>query len=254
MQSASDLLQEEAANRKSSPKPSSCPGTDVSSVPSCCRRFYHEFSVQARYASSACGHRCWHPHRISLRSSTTPPHGLTPMRRRFPCCSVLHPARRFTREQTIILPPRPSALPVGGTPSPRRDARPRPRPEARRPASCHRPRRAISCFGAVPRPEPEGCSEPEEDDGRTKIEDANKFVLTAPHNCEDLKLQIRLNHRPLRTLMRALAGMLPGTWARTKDGYNLSLTDKAVLDADALADAKRPVIVPAGGEGLGPTE
>jgi len=54
--------------------------------------------------------------------------------------------------------------------------------------------------------------------------------------------------------MRALAGMLPGTWARTKDGYNLSLTDKAVLDADALADAKRPVIVPAGGEELGPTE
>ena len=143
MQSARDLLQEEAANRKSSPKPSSCPGTDVSSVPSCCRRFYHEFSVQARYASSACGHRCWHPHRISLRSSTTPPHGLTPMRRRFPCCSVLHPARRFTREQTIILPPR-------------------------RPASCHRPRRAISCFEAAPRPEPEGCSEPEEDDGRRR--------------------------------------------------------------------------------------
>ena len=92
------------------------------------------------------------------------------------------------------------------------------------------------------------------DKSMTKIEDANKFVLTAPHNCEDLKLQIRLNRRPLRTLMRALAGMLPGTWARTKDGYNLSLTDKAVLDADALADAKRPVIVPAGGEELGPTE
>jgi len=29
--------------------------------------------------------------------------------------------------------------------------------------------------------------------------------------------------------MTALAEMLPGTWTRTKDGYNLSLTDKAVI-------------------------
>jgi len=57
----------------------------------------------------------------------------------------------------------------------------------------------------------------------------DRLVLTAAHNCEALKLQIRLNRRPLRTLMTALAGMLPGTWAHTKDGYNLSLTDKAVI-------------------------
>ncbi len=59
--------------------------------------------------------------------------------------------------------------------------------------------------------------------------DPDKLVLTASHNCESLKLQIRLNRRPLRTLMTALAEMLPGTWTRTKEGYNLSLTDKAVI-------------------------
>jgi len=59
--------------------------------------------------------------------------------------------------------------------------------------------------------------------------DPDKLALTAAHNCEALKLQIRLNHRPLRTLMTALAEMLPGTWTRTKEGYNLSLTDKAVI-------------------------
>jgi len=59
--------------------------------------------------------------------------------------------------------------------------------------------------------------------------DPERLILTASHNCEALKLQIRLNRRPLRTLMRALAEMLPGTWTRTKDGYNLSMTDKAVV-------------------------
>ncbi len=59
--------------------------------------------------------------------------------------------------------------------------------------------------------------------------DPDRLVLTASHNCADLKLQIRLNHRPLRTLMQALAEMLPGAWTRTREGYNLSLTDKAVL-------------------------
>ncbi len=59
--------------------------------------------------------------------------------------------------------------------------------------------------------------------------DVDKLVLTASHNCEALKLQIRLNRRPLRTLMTALAEMLPGQWTRTKDGYNLSMTDKAVI-------------------------
>ncbi len=59
--------------------------------------------------------------------------------------------------------------------------------------------------------------------------DPDNLVLTAAHNCEALKLQIRLNRRPLRTLMTALAEMLPGAWTRTKEGYNLSLTDKAVI-------------------------
>ena len=59
--------------------------------------------------------------------------------------------------------------------------------------------------------------------------DPDKLALTASHNCEALKLQIRLNHRPLRTLMTALAEMLPGAWTRTKEGYNLSLTDKAII-------------------------
>ncbi len=66
-------------------------------------------------------------------------------------------------------------------------------------------------------------------DGTDAKPDPDRLVLTASHNCEALKLQIRLNRRPLRTLMTALAEMLPGTWTRTKDGYNLSLTDKAVI-------------------------
>ena len=57
----------------------------------------------------------------------------------------------------------------------------------------------------------------------------DRLVLTASHNCEALKLQIHLNKRPLRVLMIALAEMLPGMWTRSKEGYNLSLTDKAVI-------------------------
>jgi len=65
------------------------------------------------------------------------------------------------------------------------------------------------------------------DKSTDKMEDGNKFVLTAAPDCADLKMQIRLNHRPLRTLMIALAEMLPGTWTRTRHGYNLAMTREA---------------------------
>jgi len=63
-----------------------------------------------------------------------------------------------------------------------------------------------------------------------KMEDANRFLLTAAPTCADLKLQIRLNKRPLRTLMRALAQMLPGTWTPTRHGYQLAMTKEAVSE------------------------
>lgn len=47
------------------------------------------------------------------------------------------------------------------------------------------------------------------------MEDGHRFLLTAAPDCADLKMQVRLNARPLRTLMTALAEMLPGTWTRT---------------------------------------
>ena len=58
---------------------------------------------------------------------------------------------------------------------------------------------------------------------------SDKILLTASHNTADLKLQIRLNQRPLRVLMQALSDLLPGKWTKTDDGYNLSLTDKAAV-------------------------
>jgi len=67
------------------------------------------------------------------------------------------------------------------------------------------------------------------DKSTDKMEDGNKFVLTAAPDCADLKMQIRLNHRPLRTLMIALAEMLPGTWTRTRHGYTLAMTSEAVF-------------------------
>ena len=65
------------------------------------------------------------------------------------------------------------------------------------------------------------------------MEDGHRFLLTAAPDCADLKLQIRLNARPLRTLMTALAEMLPGVWTRTPHGYQLSMTKQA---ADARAE------------------
>gem|GEM_PF-1946803 len=59
------------------------------------------------------------------------------------------------------------------------------------------------------------------------MEDGHKFLLTAAPDCADLKLQIRLNNRPLRTLMTALAQMLPGKWTRTPHGYHLAMTKEA---------------------------
>ena len=71
------------------------------------------------------------------------------------------------------------------------------------------------------------------DKSTEKMEDGHRFLLTAAPDCADLKLQIRLNARPLRTLMTALAEMLPGTWTRTPHGYQLSMTEQA---ADARAE------------------
>ena len=59
------------------------------------------------------------------------------------------------------------------------------------------------------------------------MEDGHRFLLTAAPDCADLKLQVRLNARPLRTLMTALAEMLPGRWTRTPHGYQLSMTKQA---------------------------
>ena len=59
------------------------------------------------------------------------------------------------------------------------------------------------------------------------MEDGHKFLLTAAPDCADLKLQVRLNNRPLRVLMQALAEMVPGTWTRTPHGYQLAMTREA---------------------------
>ena len=71
------------------------------------------------------------------------------------------------------------------------------------------------------------------DKSTDKMEDGKRFLLTAAPDCADLKLQIRLNARPLRTLMRALAQMVPGVWTRTPHGYQLSMTKQA---ADARSE------------------
>ena len=60
------------------------------------------------------------------------------------------------------------------------------------------------------------------------MEDGHKFLLTAAPDCANLKLQVRLNNRSLRTLMTALAEMVPGTWTRTAHGYQLSMTKDSV--------------------------
>lgn len=65
------------------------------------------------------------------------------------------------------------------------------------------------------------------------MEDGHRFLLTAASDCADLKLQVRLNNRPLRTLMTALAQMLPGVWTRNPHGYQLAMTKQA---ADARAE------------------
>ena len=48
------------------------------------------------------------------------------------------------------------------------------------------------------------------DKSTDKMEDGKRFLLTAAPDCADLKLQVRLNGRPLRVLMTALAQMAPG--------------------------------------------
>ena len=71
------------------------------------------------------------------------------------------------------------------------------------------------------------------DKSTDKMEDGHRFLLTAAPDCADLKLQVRLNNRPLRTLMTALAEMVPGVWERTPHGYQLSMTKQA---ADARTE------------------
>ena len=71
------------------------------------------------------------------------------------------------------------------------------------------------------------------DKSTDKMEDGHRFLLTAAPDCADLKMQIRLNARPLRTLMTALAEMVPGVWTPTPHGYQLSMTRQA---ADARAE------------------
>ena len=71
------------------------------------------------------------------------------------------------------------------------------------------------------------------DKSTDKMEDGHRFLLTAAPDCANLKMQIRLNNRPLRTLMTALAQMVPGVWTPTPHGYQLSMTKQA---ADARAE------------------
>lgn len=59
------------------------------------------------------------------------------------------------------------------------------------------------------------------------MEDGHRFLLTAAPDCANLKLQIRLNNRPLRTMMMALAQMVPGVWTRTTHGYQFAMTKQA---------------------------
>ena len=61
-----------------------------------------------------------------------------------------------------------------------------------------------------------------------KMEDGKRFLLTIAPECADLKMQIRLNNRPLRVLMQAFAQMVPGVWTRTPHGYQFSMTAQAV--------------------------
>ncbi len=65
------------------------------------------------------------------------------------------------------------------------------------------------------------------DKSTNTLEDEHRFLLTAAPDCADLKTQIRLNGRPLRVLMTALAQMVPGVWTRTPHGYQLSMTREA---------------------------
>ncbi len=71
------------------------------------------------------------------------------------------------------------------------------------------------------------------DKSTDKMEDGHRFLLSAAPDCADLKLQVRLNNRPLRTLMTALAEMVPGVWTPTPHGYQLSMTKQA---ADARSE------------------
>ena len=71
------------------------------------------------------------------------------------------------------------------------------------------------------------------DKSTDKTEDGKRFLLTAAPDCADLKMQIRLNNRPLRMLMTALGQMVPGVWTPTEHGYQLSMTRQA---ADARSE------------------
>jgi hypothetical protein len=56
------------------------------------------------------------------------------------------------------------------------------------------------------------------------------LILTADRTCAAQKLHLRLKQRPLRTLMSALAQLLPGQWEQLeeKQGYRLTMQPSAV--------------------------
>lgn len=64
----------------------------------------------------------------------------------------------------------------------------------------------------------------------SREEGGDRLRLEAGADCADLKVQVRLNQRPLRVLMRALAEMLPGAWRRddVRGGYRLEMNRVAV--------------------------
>lgn len=54
------------------------------------------------------------------------------------------------------------------------------------------------------------------------------LTLSCGRSCQEQKLHLRLKERPLRTLMEALAELLPGEWKPIEGGYRLDMDLKAV--------------------------
>jgi hypothetical protein len=56
------------------------------------------------------------------------------------------------------------------------------------------------------------------------------LLLTTDANCAELKLQLRLQKRPLRSLLQSLASLVPGTWQQRPDGkgYAFHMDGRAI--------------------------